>query len=237
MTEQVIVTRAQPGNAETCARLVAEGYVPAAHPALEIYPLDETPLDLSGVTDIIFTSANGVTAFSVREARRDLAAWCVGPATASAARSAGFSAVHQSRGNSDDLADLILAAKPSSSACFLHVANADAAGGLVRRLQAAGLAIHFAPLYATRPAPDWLAAAKRALFAPQGAILLVHSGKAAEAVRASLAGQTLKGVILVAMSSRAAAPLRRCGARAILIARTPDEYGLFEALATAVLAL
>ena len=59
MSLPVIVTRAEPGASETAARLKAGGYKPLLSPALVLEPLN-TDLDLSGVTDLVFTSANGV---------------------------------------------------------------------------------------------------------------------------------------------------------------------------------
>lgn len=122
MTVPVIVTRAEPGAAETMARLAEAGYRAIAAPMLTLAPLDVTLPDLSGVAHLVFTSANGVRFFASASGKRVAMAWCVGPSTAEAARAAGFAQVHEGRGDAVALAEDILAVLPPelTASCMLR---------------------------------------------------------------------------------------------------------------------
>jgi len=76
-------------------------------PLTQIVPLN-APLDLGGITGLIFTSQNGAQAFAARVAARDLPAFCVGERTAECARALGFTAM-SADGSVQDLAGLIAA--------------------------------------------------------------------------------------------------------------------------------
>ena len=124
---------------------------------LALTPTGAALAPLEGVQGLLFTSANGVRAFCEASARRDLTAWCVGPATLKAAQLAGFTTCEHGDGNSEDLADLVIAKARADAGKLIHVANAAAAGQLAQRLGGAGFGVEFAPLYAcllyTSPSP------------------------------------------------------------------------------------
>ena len=79
------VTRAQPGAGATADRLRSMSFEPLVAPLLEVRPLAGGPIDLTGVTALAFTSANGVAAFAVRSEERSMPVFAVGGATAEAA--------------------------------------------------------------------------------------------------------------------------------------------------------
>jgi uroporphyrinogen-III synthase len=90
---RVWITRAEPGASATARRVEAAGLVPLVTPLLETADLaDASPaLDALPPSAVLaFTSANGVRAFARLTPRRVLKVWCVGAATAGAARQAGF---------------------------------------------------------------------------------------------------------------------------------------------------
>ena len=235
MSLPVIVTRAQPGADETAARLRAAGYKPILSPALVLEPLS-TDLDLSGVTDLVFTSANGVRHFpAVSDSVQRV--WCVGEATAEAARKAGWRGVREGNGNAVDLAEHIIAAPEARTGVFLHIANEGAAGDLIARLTAAGVNARFAALYRTLPVSAVADGAASALTRAARAVILVHSAKGAAAFRNAARGLDLRRSIVVAISEAASKPLVGCGAKAVVNAAQPSETALMEALDTAVLAL
>mgnify|MGYP001791446580 FL=1 len=104
----ILVTRAEPGASETVGRLRDEGFTAIKTPVMHVMPDAAVTLpDLSDVSGLVFTSANGVRAFVDRSDERAKTAWCVGPATASAARYAGFLNVQESVGDARDLAAFI----------------------------------------------------------------------------------------------------------------------------------
>ena len=110
---RVWITRAEPGASATARRVVAAGLVPLVAPLLETADLPGAAADLEALPPsavLAFTSANGVRALARLTPRRDLKAWCVGAATAGAARLAGFVDVVAGGGDVEALARDLLAA-------------------------------------------------------------------------------------------------------------------------------
>lgn len=238
MTElQVIITRALPGAAETASRLLEEGYAPLLSPALELIRIPVPDFDDSGFPQIIFTSANGVRFFCDASSSRDKIAWCVGPSTARAATKAGFEDVRQGLGNGQQLAKMILEDPASADTPLLHVANDAAAGKIVRTLNAEDRNATFAALYSTRTAASLCSIAKEVIASPDPCIILIHSAKGAAAFNELLEGAPISNCTIVAISDAAVTPLKGKGARAIILAATPNEDALFHALDTARLSL
>jgi len=233
----VIITRAEPGNGQTAARLNGVGLPYICAPMLVITPTETKLPSLEEAQGLLFTSANGVRAFCAASDRRDLTAWCVGPATLTAARTAGFAKLEHADGNADDLADLVRLKANQADGKLLHVANKDAAGNLALSLRSTGFRVEFAPLYA----------AERVRFAPSGVLealksgesctVLVHSAKGAAAFAGVLEEVDLSAHILVAVSEAAAHPLKGHGFGKIRIAERPNEAALMEALLSAYSAL
>ncbi len=236
----VIITRAEPGASETAARIQAEGFRPIVSPMLRLQSVAADP-DLTGIQNLVFTSANGVRFFleamgGMTGEAAGLTAWCVGPATAAAANAAGFELLVAGDGNADDLAARILAEGREGDG-FLHVANTAAAGNLVARLTDAGRMARFLALYETVPASALVREAALAVEAPEPGLVLIHSAKAAEALRAVVDDRLFATNILVAISEAAAAPLQGLHTRATLWAERPNEEALIAALKTAALGL
>lgn len=234
----IIVTRADPGASETLQRLDALGYAALPAPTLFLAAKPDTPLPAPHASSgLVFTSANGVRAFAERRDDRRLPAWCVGPATADAAMRAGFLTIHESAGNAVDLAHFIAAQSVPKAQPLLHVANAAAAGNLKRELAALGFGVEFAPLYEMRPATELPQAVLDLIDDRSPAIMLVHSAKGASAFADLLQHTSPKRWGLVAISEQASAPLVHIAADRTFIAETPNEDGMFRALAGAVATL
>lgn len=234
MNLKVIVTRAPPGAGETAARLAAAGYDPIVSPMLEIVPVSMQAIDLGDTTDIVFTSANGVRAFAglgLSPATRT--AWCVGPSTAEAARKARFASVIEGAGNAEDLAALILDRRQHLRGPLVHIANTAAAGELVARLVAGGLDARFAAPYETRPVETLSPDAIAALESDAPVCVMVHSAKAAEALRHT-STERLAHAAIVAISAAAAAPLRDALLGRVTLAASPNEDAMFAALPIAL---
>ncbi|GAB5455540.1 MAG: hypothetical protein Hens2KO_17690 [Henriciella sp.] len=230
----IIVTRAEPGASETVERLKALGKRPLLAPMLSLRELTDEPIpdpkDLSG---LVFTSANGVRTYSARRADRQLPAWCVGPATAQAAREEDFETVHESAGNAVDLAEFITTRMTAPERPLLHVANAAAGGTLKKTLESKGYRTLFAPIYEMLPAQSLPDAVSDLFNQNTQSIVLVHSEKGAKAFAALIDAQALSNCTGVAISDRASGPLEPLNLNAIYIADVPNEDGLFAALQTA----
>ena len=234
----IIVTRAEPGATETVERLKARGLTPVLAPMLCLVELPECqmpePAELSGV---VFTSANGVRTYAARRSDRHLPVWCVGPATAQAARDKGFETVHESAGNAVDLAHFIARRSPPPKNPLLHVANAAATGVLKETLDANEYQSVFAPIYEMRPARSLPEPVARLIDQNEVCIILVHSEKGAAAFAPLTNTSIISNGIAVAISARASQPLERLNLGAIYTADAPNEDGLFAALESALATL
>lgn len=193
-------------------------------------PTGATLGSLEGLSGLLFTSANGVRAFAKAADRRDLTAWCVGPATLVAAKDVGFLDLRHGNGDAGDLASLIEREAAPESGKLLHVANDAAAGHLVERLSAAGFTVDFAPLYTTLQAKALSRSVKQALVDAVPICVLIHSAKGAEAFAALTKAHDLSRHSLVAVSANAAAPLAGFGFAQTQIAVRPNETALLDVL-------
>lgn len=230
----ILVTRAEPGAAETAERLADLGYRPIVSPVLAIAPLSPAPeLDLTDVSGLIFTSANGVRAFAEMNACRDLPAWCVGPATEAAAGEAGFAEVRCAHGDADTLVGYILS-RDSGEGVLLHIANDAAAGQVAQRLSEAGRETRFLALYTTKPQVALTQEAAIAFGAGKIHAVLIHSAKGASAFAALIDEVDLGAVSLIAVSERAARPARDLGFKRVQISGAPNESALLNALRTVI---
>lgn len=233
----IIVTRAEPGANDTVARLLARGWKAVSAPMLSLHELPGTDLpSASDMAGLIFTSANGVRTYATRAPERALPAWCVGPATAAAARAAGFADIRESAGNAKDLADFIVAHARPNDRPLMHVANAAAAGQLQQDLTERGYRVAFAPLYEMRPAQALPDAVACLIAAQTPSILLLHSAKGAAATSA-LIGTPPDTWSMVAISEQAIAPIAARPTDRVFLAKVPNEDGLMAALDAAIATL
>ena len=186
-------------------------------PLLAIQPIAQTAPDLTGISTLVFTSANGVDAFAVLTADRTRPVFTVGDATAEAARAAGFLQVRSAAGDLGTLAALLLAEGPGIGP--LLVAGAlEPAGDLPALLRGRVRATAL---------PVYEAVGTGAAAPGTFDFVLVHSARAGRALAAlaPFAGQTA-----VALSAAAAEPLGDRSGLVICLASTPDETALIAAL-------
>lgn len=231
---KVIITRAEPGHSETVKHVAELGLVPVSAPMLHLRGQDLPMPDLVTYDAFLFTSANGVRFFSERleadDRARGVTAYCVGPATLEAAQLAEFTNCQHADGDGRDLADLVIRQRAPSDGRLLHIANAAAAGDLAQSLRNSGFSVDFLPLYAAEPARTAQVDIAAILAAPDLAVVLIHSAKAAEAFRALYTLPLASVHRLVAVSQKAAAPLATAGFRHTDIAARPNEPALMDCL-------
>ena len=234
----IIVTRAEPGASKTVAHLEARGLNVVHAPMLTLEPLPQTELpDPTRLGGLVFTSANGVRAFAERQKDRSLTAWCVGPATANAAREAGFSDIRESAGNAVDLANYIAKHAGPMDRPLLHVANEAATGTLKQTLKGHGFDVVFAPLYAMRPSDELPDRVSALMTEDKPAIVLVHSAKGAAAFAGLTETASPDHWKLVGISEQACTPLAAFAPERIYVADAPNEDGLMRALDKALATL
>ncbi len=139
----VWVTRTSDGAARTAKAVEAMGHEPIVAPVLAVQPV---AADLTVDFDtVIFTSRNGVERFATQDARRP-AAWCVGDATAEAARAHGFSPVISAGGDAHALFETIRReAGPETR--FLYAASREPSAPLTGWMRAQNLIVTEVAVY------------------------------------------------------------------------------------------
>jgi uroporphyrinogen-III synthase len=216
----VWITRARPGAEATAARVAALGFKPIVDPLLEIAPIAAS-IDLTGVSALAFTSANGVQMFSRLSDARSLPVFTVGRATALAASEAGFASVASADGDVEDLARLITVAE---TGLVLWAGAQEPAGDLVAALNAAGVAARGMVVYETverTPLDATLALLDQPL------TVLLHSPRAARRLSQILSPRPARALRALCLSEAVAAGLSPlAGSSSVACAPRPDETAL-----------
>lgn len=192
------VSRTLPAAEATAARLKARGYDSLIDPVLEIETLHPT-VSLTEVSDLIFTSPNGVTAFTANAPARDFTVWAVGTATAQAARAAGFERIHDANGDGGDLSRLILDTADRSGH-FLYAGPETPARDIAGALQPAGFDFSQAAFYRSAPRTPHRALSRLGELSH----VLIHSPRAGALVGQSLRGQAFGPLRALCISEAAA---------------------------------
>ncbi len=233
---RVLVTRPR-GEAELFAvALAMRGHDAILAPLIEIVLIDGVAVDLAGAQAILFTSANGVRAFAHAEKRRDLPAFCVGDATAAAARSAGFARVESATGDVSALAGLVRANLKPGDGALVHAAGTIVAGDLAGDLGSSGYEVRRAQLYRAEPANELPAETLDELRGRRIDVVTFFSPRTAQTfarlVQAAELDGALESVSVLALAPATLAVLREegCRFRSEAAAERPNEASLLEAL-------
>jgi uroporphyrinogen-III synthase len=228
------VTRPVSDAPPLVAALQARGIETFLSPMLNIsIDVDAAP-DLGGVQGLLFTSANGVRAFSALSPRRDLPAYAVGDRTATAAREAGFGSVISADGDVESLARTVMQSCKPTDGVLLHPAGSAVAGDLAGRLGAAGYVVRRAVLYHAHRATALSGEVQTALsdhevdlvlfFSPRSAATFVTLAKAAGLEAAC------ENLVALCLSEAVAAAADEIMWRRVLVAATPAQDALLATL-------
>jgi uroporphyrinogen-III synthase len=230
----VLVTRPRADAAALAAELQARALTPLLEPMLEIVFEDVPAPDLDGVQAVVFTSSNGVRAYTACGGSTGLPAFAVGDATARAARAAGFEKVESAGGDVEMLAALIAKTCRPADGALLHAAGSKRAGDLAAALAGYGFETRRAVLYRAEKAKALSARCIDAFksekiryslfFSPRTAASFVRLAEAT-----GLSGLTAP-VTACCLSKAVAAAAEALDWRAMLIAETPTQAALLAAL-------
>ena len=235
---QALITRPEEDAASLAEALRRRGVGVAIEPLLSIRTLPDASVDLAGVQAILFTSSNGVRAFAELSPRRDLPAFAVGDATATAAEGAGFATVHSAGGDVRDLTRLVTEKLQPAGGLLFHAAASAVAGDLGGALEAAGFGLRRAVLYEAKPAEQLSEATLRRLedgaidwvlfFSPRTAATFVKLVETAPAaVRERLAAGVGRAEALC-LSPAVADAAQKLSWRSVLSALRPDLPGMLQ---------
>lgn len=234
---RLIVTRPAEDAAPLCRRLAAAGHEPILSPLLEIRPVTGLAIPPGNYQAVLITSANGARVLAGRpgiERLKQAVALAVGPASAEAAREAGFGHVVAAGGDVAALARMALATLHPEDGPLLYVSGAVTGGGLASSLAASGFEVDTVIAYEALPAaalPEPCAAALEEgkadgvlLYSPRTARIWVKLVEAAGLVPAAarLTHYCLSGNVAAAVRDGIGdnVPLQ--------VASRPDESALLE---------
>lgn len=235
---KALVTRSPEDAAPIAAALRERGIDAVLAPMLRIEQAPGAAARLgdalAGVQAVLFTSANGVRAFAEAGGRLDVPAYCVGDASAAAARLAGFRAVASADGALAELASLVAARLAPAHGPLLYAAGAVSAGDLSAELTGRGFAVRRLALYRAIPATGLAPEIAAALGQGEIELALFFSPRGAETFVRLMAGggmaEFCRGMVAVCLSGNVAAALSALRWRATAIAAAPNLAALMAAL-------
>ncbi|NKE43918.1 uroporphyrinogen-III synthase [Roseomonas frigidaquae] len=240
----VLVTRPEPGGAETAARLEALGWRPLLAPALVLAP---RRFALPPCQAVLLTSRAAARALPPPKEQpcADLPLLAVGEATAEAARAAGWAQAEAAEGTAADLARLATARLDPQAGPLLLLVGQGYALDLAADLRGRGFGVLRRIAYAARPALALPAPVLAALADPQAsdapARILFHSPRSAGCAitlfRKAGHAETIARMAALVISPRVAEAARTALAplqwRDLRVAARPTENALLALLGPA----
>lgn len=213
------MTRPQPAADALVARLNAGGRAALAAPVTEYTPVPFTLPDLAAYHALAFTSAEGVRVFADNETGRGKPVFCVGDATAAAARAAGFEHIRSADGDAGDLLELLGGQKDIKR--VLHVSGTETARELRAPLALRGITLDRVAVYGTRLLDRLPSDAENALRAGTVTAALLFSARAAGRLPELLPEGAREKIEALCISPRVALAAG-AGWRAVRAAPRPD---------------
>lgn len=206
---RIVVTRPEGQAAELAERLEELGHEILVCPLIEVEPLGEEPIELSGYDWVLVTSPNGARELARRRRGRPGRVAAIGPGTAAALASVGLPPDLVARRSTQEG---LLAELPLPAGRVL-VAAAEGARPLLRD----ELRADFAPLYRTKEL--------RPLVFPDADLVLLTSASAARAYAA-----LDRATPAVSVGPETTKEARRGGVRVVAEASSHDLEGLVAAI-------
>jgi uroporphyrinogen-III synthase len=237
----VLVTRPHPDDETTAAALRARGFEVLCAPMLRFEPVAFHDDEDAAYGAVIVTSANalrGIEPHLNGSRLLKLPLFAVGERTAAAARGAGFQDVTVAEGDATGLRDLVLASVKTKAlkkaSTLLYLAGADLARDLAGELGERGFTVVTHTTYRMLPVSSLPPETCEAFAANQVEAALHYSRRSARAFldAARAAGVEISALAIpqCCISAAVAAVVRDAGATQVMVAASPDENALFEAL-------
>ena len=241
----VLVTRPHPDDETTAASLRARGFDVLRAPMLRFEPVAVHEDMNARYSAVIVTSANalrGIEPHLKGHRMLELPLFAVGEHTAAAARRAGFTHVVSANGDAANLRDLVLASLKAKelkkASTLLYLAGAELARDLASDLEESGFRVVTQTTYKMIAVKSLPRETCDAFAANQVEAVLHYSQRSARAFldAARAAGVEISALAIpqCCISAAVASVVRDAGAMQVVVAATPDENALFEALARAL---
>jgi uroporphyrinogen-III synthase len=232
MRRAILVTRPEPGAADTAGRLAAAGFAPVVAPMLIVERLAPSLPDAGTIQAVIAASANAVSALPTAFHARPLLG--VGDATAARARDAGFADVTSAGGDATALAALAAQRCDPRGAPLLLSAGRGQGHALAAMLRGRGFRVIRRATYAARPVPALPASARDALEGGSLAAAMFFSAETARHfVRLVIAAgltRRVGDIEALAIGAAAVVALDRLPWRRVRVARHPTQDEIFALL-------
>jgi uroporphyrinogen-III synthase len=226
----VLITRPEPGAAETAARVAALGLRPVLAPALVLAPRDAP---LPAAQAIVITSPAAPSGLPA--ALHGLPLFATGPASAEAARRAGFARAEGADGDAVSLAALAARRLDPADGPILLAIGEGYGQDLAAALLARGFTVHRRVVYAAREAAALPSDAALALRSGRVGWALFFSPRSARAAMRLIEQAGLRGaaeaITALALSPRIASILASWRWARILVADAPHQDRLLAHLA------
>ncbi len=229
----VLITRPDPGGAETARRVAALGWQPVLAPAMVLQPRRFT---IPRAQAVLLTSR--AAARALPPPVPGLPVLAVGEATAAEARARGWEDARAAGGTARDLAELAAADLDPRAGPLLLAVGAGYALDLAAELRGRGFRVIRRIAYAAQPAPALPAPAVEAVSAGVVGAVLFHSPRSAlyamTLLRATGVLAAVPRMEVLAISRRVAETAMSAVAplawRAVRVATRPEEDALLELL-------
>jgi uroporphyrinogen-III synthase len=241
----VLVTRPHPDDETTAASLRARGFDVLRAPMLRFEPVafhEDMNARYSAVIVTSATALRGIDPHLKGHRMLELPLFAVGEHTAAAARRAGFTHVVSANGDAANLRDLVLASLKAKelkkASTLLYLAGAELARDLASELEESGFRVVTHTTYKMIPVTSLPRETCDAFAANQVEAVLHYSQRSARAFldAARAAGVEISALAIpqCCISAAVASVVRDAGATQVVVAATPDENALFEALERAL---
>jgi len=249
---RVLVTRPDPDGSRTAEKLVALGHDPVRMPLFETR-LTATPDDLppaANIAGLIATSARALVLFErggqTANRLRDVPFHAVGPATAAAARKAGFGDVREGGGTAEALARSAIAqhrndpagggrGDADGSRAMLYLAGTPRTATIEDAFAAAGHPLMVLPCYQMTEISYSTDFIKSDILSPAPDLVLLYSANAAWRLAtlftARELGKALDSVRFVCLSPAIAMELPEGWRTRTITAERPDEDSMLASVA------
>ena len=241
----VLVTRPHPDDETTAASLRAKGFEVLRAPMLRFEPVAVHEDMNARYSAVIVTSANalrGIEPHLKGHRMLELPLFAVGEHTAAAARRAGFTHVVSANADAANLRDLVLASlrakELKKASTLLYLAGAELSRDLASELEESGFRVVTQTTYKMIAVKSLPREVCDAFVANQVEAVLHYSQRSARAFldAARAAGVEISALAIpqCCLSAAVASVVRDAGAMQVVVAATPDENALFEALERAL---
>lgn len=235
---RVLITRPEGRNEETAVTLASAGHDVVIAPLMKIVPVAYDAPDPKNLQALVLTSGHAASKIDAK-LYKDLPVFCIGNATATAAREYGFRAKNAGAGDAESLAEALSTILDLEGKAIFYPCASDLAVPLDSLLATKGFKVEQRVVYSANPVSEVPANLAKALkekkldaamfFSPRSAKVF------ADLVKEAGLSEWCKDVIAVVISRRTIPSLEGLPFSVIACPPRPDLNSMIAALAKASL--